>query len=36
MSKHEPTELFAIQYLNDAKKFLQDIYAYKNLARQIA
>lgn len=36
MSKHEPTELFAIEYLKDANKFLQDIYAYKNLERQIA
>ena len=36
MSKNEPTELFAIQYLNDANKFLQDVYAYKNLKRQIA
>ena len=36
MSKHEPTELFAIQYLSDANKFLQDVYAYKNLERQIA
>lgn len=36
MSKHEPTELFALEYFNDAGKFLQDIYAYKNLARQIA
>jgi sulfite reductase (ferredoxin) len=36
MSKHEPTELFALQYLNDAKKFIQDIYTYKNLERQIA
>ena len=36
MSKHEPTELFALEYLNDAKKFIQDIYTYKNLERQIA
>jgi sulfite reductase (ferredoxin) len=36
MSKQEPTELFAMQYLKDAKKFLQDIYAYKNLEKQIA
>jgi sulfite reductase (ferredoxin) len=36
MSKHEPTELFAIEYLNDAKKFLEDIFAYKNLEKQIA
>ena len=36
MSKNEPTELFAIQYLSDANKFLQDVYAYKNLKRQIA
>ena len=36
MSKHEPTELFALEYLNDAKKFIQDVYTYKNLERQIA
>lgn len=36
MSKHEPTEQFALEYLNDGKKFLQDIYAYKNLEKQIA
>jgi sulfite reductase (ferredoxin) len=36
INKHEPTELFAIQYLRDANKFLQDVYAYKNLERQIA
>jgi sulfite reductase (ferredoxin) len=36
MSKQEPTELFALEYLNDSQKFLQDIYAYKNLERQIA
>jgi sulfite reductase (ferredoxin) len=36
MSKHEPTELFALEYMNDAKKFIQDIYTYKNLERQIA
>ena len=36
MSKNEPTELFALQYLADANKFLEDIYTYKNLKRQIA
>lgn len=36
ISKHEPTELFAIQYLSDAKKFLDDVYTYKDLKRQIA
>lgn len=36
MSKQEPTELFALEYWNDAKKFLQDVYAYKNLEKQIA
>lgn len=36
MGKQEPTELFAKEYLKDANKFLQDIYAYKNLERQIA
>lgn len=36
MSKQEPTELFAIEYLKDAKKFLEDISAYKNLEKQIA
>jgi sulfite reductase (ferredoxin) len=36
MGKHEPTEQFANRYLTDAKKFLQDIYAYKNMEKQIA
>jgi sulfite reductase (ferredoxin) len=36
MSKQEPTELFALEYLKDAKKFLEDIFAYKNLEKQIA
>ncbi len=36
MSKQEPTELFAKQYLKDVNKFLEDIYTYKNLTRQIA
>jgi sulfite reductase (ferredoxin) len=36
MSKQEPTERFALEYWNDGKKFLQDVYAYKNLEKQIA
>lgn len=36
MSKHEPTELFALEYLNGARKFLGEVYAYKNLEKQIA
>jgi sulfite reductase (ferredoxin) len=36
MSKQEPTESFALEYWNDARKFLKDIYAYKNLEKQIA
>jgi len=36
MSKHEPTEGFALEYLSDGKKFLQDVYAYQNLEKQIA
>ncbi|MEX2234431.1 MAG: nitrite reductase [Cyclobacteriaceae bacterium] len=36
MSKREPTESFALEYLNDARKFLKDIYAYKNPEKQIA
>lgn len=36
MSKHEPTERFALDFWNDAQKFLEDVYAYKNLERQIA
>ena len=36
MSKEEPSEHFARQYMNDAKKFLADIYAYKNLEKQMA
>lgn len=36
INKHEPTELFAIQYLKDANKFLQEVYTFKDLKRQIA
>ncbi len=36
MSKHEPTERFALEYWDDAKKFLEDIFAYKNLEKQTA
>lgn len=36
INKNEPTELFALQYLADANKFLDAIYTYKNLKKQIA
>ncbi len=36
MSKQEPTELFALEYWKDAKKFLENIFAYKNPEKQIA
>jgi sulfite reductase (ferredoxin) len=36
MSKHEPTERFALEYWNDSRKFLEAVYAYKNLEKQIA
>jgi sulfite reductase (ferredoxin) len=36
MSKQEPSVHFAKAYLSDANKFLADIYAYKNLEKQIA
>ncbi|MGC1244002.1 MAG: nitrite reductase [Chryseosolibacter sp.] len=36
MSKEEPTEFFALEYWDDASRFLQSIYAYKNLEKQIA
>ena len=36
MSKHEPTQEFAVKYLNDSKQFLQDVFAFKNLEKQIA
>lgn len=36
MSKHEPTERFALEYWNDSRKFLEDIFAYKNLEKQTA
>ncbi|HEX8038662.1 MAG TPA: nitrite reductase [Chryseosolibacter sp.] len=36
MSKHEPSERFAVEYLEDAKKFLEDVFAYKNLEKQTA
>ncbi len=36
INKNEPTELFAIQYLNDANRFLQEIYTFKDLKKQTA
>ena len=36
MSKREPTEAFAREYLNDSKQFVQDVFAFKNLEKQIA
>lgn len=36
INKNEPTELFAAQYLKDAEKFLDEIYAFKNLEKQIS
>lgn len=30
INKNEPTEEFAISYLEDAKKFLADVFAYRN------
>ncbi len=36
MSKQDPTEHFALNYWKDAKKFLEDIFAFKNLEKQIA
>ena len=36
INKHEPTESFALEYLNDSEKFLQDVFAFKNLEKQIA
>ena len=36
MSKHEPSQEFAVKYLNDSKQFLQDVFAFKNLEKQIA
>jgi sulfite reductase (ferredoxin) len=36
MSKQEPTAAFAETYLQDSKRFLADIFAYKNLEKQIA
>jgi sulfite reductase (ferredoxin) len=36
MSKAEPGQDFAVQYLADARKFLADVYAYKKEEKQIA
>lgn len=36
MSKNEPTAAFAKEYLTDAKSFLHNVYAFKNLEKQIA
>jgi sulfite reductase (ferredoxin) len=30
INKNEPTETFAITYLSDAKKFLEDVFAFRN------
>lgn len=36
INKHEPTQTFAVEYLSDSEKFLQDVFAFKNLEKQIA
>jgi sulfite reductase (ferredoxin) len=36
INKSEPTEEFAIAYLEDSKKFLQDIVAYRAVANEVA
>lgn len=36
INKHEPTSTFATEYLSDSEKFLQDVFVFKNLEKQIA
>lgn len=36
INKSEPTEEFAIAYLEDSKKFLEDIVAYRAVANEVA
>lgn len=34
INKQEPTEAFAISYRNDAKKFLEDVFVYRNSEKE--
>ena len=34
INKNEPTETFAITYLSDAKKFLEDVFVYRNSEKE--
>ncbi|HEU5145368.1 MAG TPA: nitrite reductase, partial [Chryseosolibacter sp.] len=36
INKQEPTHAFAVEYLGDSEKFLQDVFVFKNLEKQIA
>lgn len=36
INKHEPSKEFAMLYLSDSEKLLQDVFAFKNLEKQIA
>jgi len=36
INKHEPSKEFAMVYLNDSERLLQDVFAFKNLEKQIA
>lgn len=36
INKHEPTPSFAVEYLNDSQRFLQEVFVFKNLEKQIA
>ncbi|HYC84665.1 MAG TPA: nitrite reductase [Chryseosolibacter sp.] len=34
INKSEPTESFAVEYWNDARKFLEDVFAFRNVERE--
>jgi sulfite reductase (ferredoxin) len=34
INKHEPTEEFAISYLEDSRKFLEDVFAYRSIEKE--
>ena len=35
INKNEPTEEFAIEYLEDSKKFLEDVMAYRSTEKEV-
>jgi sulfite reductase (ferredoxin) len=34
INKNEPTEAFAIEYWNDARKFMEDVFAFRSVAEK--